>query len=129
MKRPMLGGAHRGPVPATRQRRTIRLTQILLVVIGLGLFAFAAMSLRDWASYDGGSSASFEQSRPPSLVQPVVLVILGGVALGAAASLGVGRTIKVPTPARLDEFVDRAERVAIERAERVAAEPQGTSST
>ena len=27
---------------------------------------------------------------------------------------------------RLDEFVDRAERVAIERAERVAAEPQGT---
>lgn len=119
----MLGGAHRGPVALSRQRRTIRLVQVILALIAVGLLVFAASSLVRWAAYDDGAAPTFERSRPPSLLQPVVLVILGVSAAGASASLGLGKTVRLPTPARLDEFVDRAESVAIERAERTATGP------
>lgn len=122
MKRPMLGGALRGPVAPSRQRRTIRLVQLLLLFMAAGLVVFAVTSATEVATYDPAGLASFERPRPPSVIQPVVLGILAVFALGAAASLGIGRTVNLPTPARLDELVGRAEGVAIERAERSATE-------
>ena len=119
----MLGGAHRGPVALDRQRRTIRLVQIILVLVALGLIAFAGFSFMEVIGYEAPSGgASFEQPRAPSLVQPVVLALLGAASMAVAASLGLGRTVKLPTPARLEEFVGRAEGAAIERAELTAQE-------
>src|SRR5688500_8486443 len=120
MKRPMLGGAHRGPVAPSRQRRTIRLVQILLVAIAVGLLVSAGFAWRRIATFEVEGRASFDRPRRSSAVQPVVLVLLSGASLAAATALG-GRTVRLPTPARLDELVGRAEGVAIERAERSAA--------
>ena len=118
----MLGGAHRGPVAPSRQRRTIRLVQALLIVMGLGLVVAAFLSLIEVTAFDPSGVASFDRPRPPSWGQPIVLAILALVSLGAASVLGLGRTVKLPTPARLEEFVGRAEGAAIDRAERSAAE-------
>ena len=129
MKRPMLGGAHRGPVALDRQRRTIRLVQIILVLVGVGLIVSAGYSFMHVVGYEAPSgSASFERPRPPSLVEPVVLAILGAVSMAVAASLGLGRTVKLPTPARPEEFVGRAEGAAIERAELTAQESRAELS-
>ena len=119
----MLGGAHRGPVALDRQRRTIRLVQIILVLVAVGLIVFAGSSFLEVVDYEAPSGgASFERPRAPSLVQPVVLALLGAASMAVAASLGLGRTVKLPTPARLEEFVGRAEGAAIERAELTAQE-------
>ena len=126
----MLGGAHRGPVAPGRQRRTIRLVQLLLVLLSGGLMMFAGYSLGRVHGYDlAQQGSSFDRPRQPSLAQPLVLVVLGGVTILAAGALGGGGTVRVPTPARLDEFVDRAERAAIERAEKSAENPEGQSAT
>ena len=126
----MLGGAHRGPVAPTRQRRTIRLVQALLVVASAGLMMFAGYALGRVHGFDlARRGTSFDRPRSPSVVQPVVLVLISGAALAAAASLGVGRTVNLPTPARLDELVGRAERVAVERAEAAAAADGETTPT
>ena len=98
MKRGMAGGAYRGPVAPTRQRRTIRLVQILLASIAVGLMWFGVVSS------DG------------ELDQAVVSVLIALVCLVAAWSLSDGPSVRVPTPARLDELAGRAESVAIERA-------------
>jgi hypothetical protein len=129
MKRGMSGGAHRGPVAVTRQRRTIRLVQLLLVAIAAGLFVFAGYSLGRVAGYDDGRRADrLDAPRRPSAVQTVVLFVLGGAALGAAATLGTGGPLRVPTPARLEELVGRAEETAIRKAEDAAAESRTTES-
>ena len=121
MKRAALGGAPRGPVGAARQRRTIRLVQVLLVLISGALLVFAGYSLGRVDGYrTARASTSFDRPRAPSVAQPVVLVILGAVAIGAAAALQKGGSVRMPTPARIDEFVGRAEQLAIEKAEREA---------
>jgi hypothetical protein len=61
-------------------------------------------------------------------VQTVVLLALGGAALGAAATLGTGGPLRVPTPARLEELVGRAEETAIRKAEAAAAESRTNES-
>lgn len=99
MKRQAVGGAHRGPVAAGRQRRTIRSTQILLLLGCLSLIAFGIFSF---------SERSTEQG--------LVLVVIGVLSGGAAYLLADGPSVRVPTPARLDELAGRAESVAIERA-------------
>lgn len=96
MKRGMAGGAYRGPVAPARQRRTIRLVQILLVLIAVGLVWFA------FAAGDGA--------------QTIVSVVIAAVCLLAAWSLSDGPSVRVPTPARLDELAGRAESIAIEKA-------------
>lgn len=122
MKRAALGGAHRGPVAPTRQRRTIRFIQALLILFGLGLFVFAAFSFQDLVRFDPAQDAgSFDSPRAPSVVQPLVLLAIGSVFLAGGILLG-GRTVRVPTPARLEELVGRAESVALERAEDAAKE-------
>jgi hypothetical protein len=107
----------------TRQRRTIRLVQLLLVAIAAGLFVFAGYSLGRVAGYDDGRRADrLDAPRRPSAVQTVVLLALGGATLGAAATLGTSGPLRIPTPARLEELVGRAEETAIRKAEEAASE-------
>src|SRR5688572_4168252 len=114
----MVGGAHRGPVEVTRQRRTIRFIQLLLVVTAAGLIAFAGYAYGRVDGYEAGQRAGeIDAPRPPSVVQTVVLVVLGAIALGGAALLQDGATVRIPTPARLDDLAGRAEQTAIEKAE------------
>ena len=122
MKRAMLGGSTRGPVEAGRQRRTIRLVQVLLVLISGALMMLAGYSFGRYQGYEAAQEASFDRPRPPSALQPLVLVLLGGVTIAAAASLQERGAMRLPTPARLDELAGRAEDAAIARAESFAAE-------
>ena len=119
MKRAALGGAHRGPVAPTRQRRTIRFIQVLLVVFGVGLLVFAVMSFLDTIGYE--PVRTIDAPREPSLVQPIVLTVVGAIFFGGGLLLG-GRTVRVPTPARLEELVGRAESVALEKAAEASRE-------
>ncbi len=121
MKRAVTGGAHRGPVAPTRQRRTIRFVQVLLVVAAAVLLVFAGYSFGRVAGYEASQRAGeIDAPREPSLVQPAVLVALGALAFGAAVLLQERSSVRVPTPARLDELTARAEQAAIDRAEEVA---------
>lgn len=124
----MGGGAHRGPVGLRRQRRTIRLVQVLLVAVAAALLMFAGYAWGRSSGYGLGTrSGAIDAPRRPSAVQTAVLGILGLAALGGALFLQGDGTVRVPTPARLDELAGRAEGLAIERAEQVAAEDAGTS--
>lgn len=98
MKRQAIAGSHRGPVAPTRQRRTIRFVQITLVLTALGLLAFGAYSVVE-----------------RTISQAVSLILIGLVAAGAAYLLSDGPSVRVPTPARLDELAGRAEKVAIDK--------------
>ena len=121
MKRAVTGGAHRGPVAPTRQRRTIRFVQILLLLTTAALLAFAGYSYGRADGYQAGQRAGeIDAPREPSQVQTVVLVVLGGIAFGAALLLQERSAVRIPTPVKLDELTERAEQVAIERAEEVA---------
>lgn len=123
VKRQALGGAHRGPVAPTRQRRTIRFVQLLLTLIACGCLVLAGYNMGRVAGYEDGRRAdSFDAPREPSTLQTIVLVVLGATAAGAALLLQGDGTVRVPTPARLDELAGRAESVAVERAEAAARE-------
>src|SRR3990170_472636 len=124
MKRGMSGGAHRGPVQPTRQRRTLRFMQILLVLISGALMVLAGYSWgRVDGFQDGRREGNIEAPSSPSMVQTVVLVALGGITIGAAALLqDRAGGVRMPTPARLEELAGRVESAAIERAEKVAEE-------
>ena len=131
MKRAALGGAHRGPVAPTRQRRTIRFIQTLLILFAIGLFVLAGYSFGRAAGFSAaGDAAEIDAPRAPSPVQGIVLVVLGSIALGGGLLLSSGGAVRIPTPARLDELVGRAESVAVERAEEAAtgSDPQPTGS-
>lgn len=117
----MTGGTHRGPLGLRRQRRTIRFVQVLLVLTAAGLLLFAGYAWGRSSGYDAGARAGeIDAPRPPSTVQTIVLTIFGLSALGGALVLQGDGTVRIPTPARLDELAGRAERQAIERAERAA---------
>lgn len=127
MKRAMGGGAHRGPVAPTRQRRTIRFVQILLLLIAAGLTGFAGYSYGRADGFDAGKRAEdIDAPREPGVAQTAVLIVLGASAFGAALILQDGSSVRIPTPARLEEFADRAERVAVERAEEAASAERAT---
>ena len=98
MKRQAIAGSHRGPVAPTRQRRTLRFVQLCFGAVGFGLIAFGAYSFAE-----------------RTIPQAVVLVFTGVVSLGAAYLLSDGPSVRIPTPARLDELAGRAEKVAIEK--------------
>lgn len=120
----MTGGTHRGPLGLRRQRRTIRFVQVLLVVTAAALLLFAGYAWGRSSGFDAGARAGeIDAPRRPSGAQTVVLSLLGGAALAGAVILQGDGTVRVPTPARLDELAGRAERQAIERAEKAAREP------
>ncbi|HYP22789.1 MAG TPA: hypothetical protein VEV43_04380 [Actinomycetota bacterium] len=128
MKRTMTGGTHRGPLGLRRQRRTIRFVQIVLVATAAALLLFAGYAWGRSAGYDAGSrSGEIDAPREPSGAQTLVLGILGLAALGGAVILQGDGTVRIPTPARLDELAGRAERQAIERAEKAAETPPAES--
>lgn len=119
----MTGGTHRGPLGLRRQRRTIRFVQILLVATAAAFLLFAGYAWGRSAGYDAGARAGeVDAPRRPSGAQIVVSSILGLAALGGALALQGDGTVRIPTPARLDELAGRAERQAIERAEKAADE-------
>jgi hypothetical protein len=122
MKRQMAGGSYRGPLGLRRQRRTIRFTQILLVLLAAGLLLWAGYSWGESGGYDKGlRDEEVGAPAPPSTVQVVVLATLGvGSLLGALLLQGGSETVRIPTPARLDELVGRAESSAVDRAEKIA---------
>jgi hypothetical protein len=123
MKRAATGGTHRGPVAHSRQRRTIRFVQILLVLIAAGLLAFAGYSWGRADGFDEGRRAGdIGGPRKPGVTQTVVLAVLGLGALGAAFALGGPGGVRIPTPARLEELSGRAEAAAIDRATHAGAE-------
>lgn len=118
----MGGGTHRGPLGLRRQRRTIRFVQIVLVLTAAGLLLFAGYAWGRTSGYDAGARAGeIDAPRRPSGVQTLVLGVLGLAALGGALILQGDGTVRIPTPARLDELAGRAELQAIERAEQVAS--------
>ncbi|MBA3350741.1 MAG: hypothetical protein H0T12_09330 [Actinobacteria bacterium] len=123
MKRNIGGGAHRGPVAPARQRRAIRLVQILMVLLAAGLLVCAGYSQGVARGYRSGrAAADLGAATPPPLAQALVLAALGAGALGAAVSLQGTGGVRIPTPARLEELAGRAEAVAVGRAERTPKE-------
>lgn len=123
MKRTMTGGTHRGPLGLRRQRRTIRFVQLLLVLTAAALLLFAGYAWGRSSGYDAGArSGAIDAPRRPDGVQAFVLSLLGLAALAGAVILQGDGTVRIPTPARLDELAGRAERQAIERAEQLAGE-------
>jgi hypothetical protein len=129
MKRQMGGGTHRGPLGLRRQRRTIRFTQILLILIAAGLLMFAGYAWGESSGYDQGRRAQ-DVGAPaePSATQVLVLGALGvGALIGALLLQGGPETVRIPTPSRLDELAGRAEVAAVDRAEQIADEQSGAN--
>lgn len=122
MKRSIGGGAHRGPVAHSRQRRTIRFMQGLLVVVAAGLLMLAGYSWGRASGFDDGKRAG-EVGGPkePGIGATVVLAGFGLGALAGAFFLGGPEGVRIPRPARLEELAGRAEAAAVDRAGRPAA--------
>lgn len=115
-------------MPFARQRRTIRFVQILLVLVSGALMMFAGYSYGRADGYDDGRRAGeIDAPKEPSIVQTVVLVTLGGVAIAGAGLLQGAGGVRIPTPARLEELTGRAESAAVERAEKVAREQESST--
>lgn len=96
--------------------------QVMLVAIAAALLMFAGYS---WGRADGFDAGrrSTEAGGPtrPSVVQVLVLGVLGLGSLAGAYALGGPGGVRIPTPARLDELAGRAEATAVERAEKRAS--------
>lgn len=106
-----------------RQRRAIRIVQILMVIIAAGLLVYAGYTLGLANGYRSGRQAGdLGAPTPPPLAQTLVLTALGAGALCAAVSLHGPAGVRIPTPARLDELAGRAEAVAVTRAEESSKE-------
>jgi hypothetical protein len=116
MKRAMTGGTHRGPVAHGRQRRTIRLMQVLLIVVAAVLLMFAGYSWGRADGFDDARAGQIAPPRAPGIAQVVVPATLALVAIGAAFWLGGPGGVRIPTPARLEELAGRAEEAAVQRA-------------
>ena len=95
--------------------------QVVLVLLAAAFLVFAGYSLGRVDGFSDGRRANqIDAPRPPSVVQPAVLIALGLGALVGALLLQGPQGVRVPTPARLDELTGRAEQSAVERAERMA---------
>ncbi|HEV3472319.1 MAG TPA: hypothetical protein VG408_03825 [Actinomycetota bacterium] len=117
MKRGMGGGSYRGPLGLRRQRRTIRFVQVLLIGVGFGLAGLALVSLGEVRDRPDPLTLAVEGS----IAQPIVLGLLALFSWFAAWLLADGLgSVRIPTPARLDELAGRAEDAAIARAEEAA---------
>ena len=108
-----------------RQRRTLRLVQVLLVLIAGGLLMFAGYALGKSAGFEDGRAADdLGGPSKPGLAETIVPAALGLCALGAALALQGPEGLRMPSPARLDELAGRAEETAIGKAESIAAEQE-----
>ncbi len=123
MKRGMVGGAYRGPVAVSRQRRTIRFIQALLILIAAGLLAFAGYSYGHKAGFEDGQRADeIDAPAEPSASQGIVLAILGLGAFAGALILQVEGGVRLLTPAKLRELEEAgALPIALEEEEEAEA--------
>ncbi|MEA2499590.1 MAG: hypothetical protein QOH26_1995 [Actinomycetota bacterium] len=126
----MVGGAYRGPVGLGRQRRTIRLVQVILVSIAAGLLMFAGYSLGRVNGYERGQRSD-ELGAPskPAATQTIVLAILGLAALGGALAIQSEGGVRLLTPARLRDMEERGEGAPIPMEEPVTPEPRPEAAT
>jgi hypothetical protein len=106
----MVGGAYRGPVGFGRQRRTIRIVQVLLVLIAGGLLVFAGYSMGQSSGYERGQKSD-ELGAPskPGVSQTIALTILGLAFLGGAFAIQSEGGVRLLTPARLRDMELRGE--------------------
>ena len=98
--------------------------QGLFVLIAIGLVVLAVSSVGDL----GDTGSAFDAPRERSILQPIVLGVMAVLSVAAAFALQDGKTVRIPTPARLEELVGRAEATALERAEAIAKEQSATSA-
>ena len=120
----MVGGAYRGPVGLQRQRRTIRMVQIFLIVIAAGLLLFAGYSLGRSSGYDRGLKADELGAPPrPAVSQTIVLVILGLGALAGSLAIQSEGGVRLLTPARLRDMELRGEGIPIEMEDEATPPP------
>jgi hypothetical protein len=134
----MVGGAYRGPVGFGRQRRTIRIVQVLLVLIAGGLLLFAGYSLGQSSGYERGQKSD-ELGAPskPGASQTIALTILGLAFLGGAFAIQSEGGVRLLTPARLRDMELRGEgapirmEVDVDPAEAAATteSPEGAAET
>jgi hypothetical protein len=103
--------------------------QALLVVVAAGLLMLAGYSWGRASGFDAGKRAN-EVGGPkePGLGATIVLGAFGLGALAGAFVLGGPEGVRIPSPARLDELVGRAEAVAVEKAESAAKESEGAGA-
>jgi hypothetical protein len=99
--------------------------QIIFVSFACAAIVWAIFSFADVVGHE--SATRFDAPAPPSWGQPIALVLLGAVSLGAAFILQDGRSVRIPTPAKLDELAGRAEATAVERARQIAEEQSASS--
>ncbi len=119
----MGGGSARGPVAHSRQRRTIRFMQGLLIAMAAALLLLAGYSWGRAAGYDQGLAAGdIDAPSAPSTTQTVVLITLGTGSLAGAFLLQRDGVAVVPTPAKLDTLAGRAEQAMIEKAASISAQ-------
>lgn len=119
----MGGGSARGPVAHSRQRRTIRFMQGLLIAMAAALLLFAGYSWGRSAGYEEGLAAGdIDAPSAPSTTQTVVLVLLGAGSLAGAFLLQRDGVAVVPTPAKLDTLAGRAEQAMIEKSGSISAQ-------
>nr|MBA2600922.1 hypothetical protein [Actinomycetota bacterium] len=125
MKRSMGGGSARGPVAHSRQRRTIRFMQGLLIAMAAALLLLAGYSWGRAAGYDQGLAAGdIDAPSAPSTTQTIVLITLGAGSLAGAFLLQRDGVAVVPTPAKLDTLAGRAEQAMIEKAASISAQSE-----
>lgn len=117
VKRAAVAGVRRGPAALGRQRRTLRLMQILLIGLAVAFLVFAGYSWGRGSASGGGPTSG---AREPGPGQVIVLIIFGVVSISAAVGLQARGGLRMPVPARLDELAGRAESAAIAEAERGA---------
>lgn len=99
-----------------RQRRTIRLVQLLLVALGAGLLFFSGYS---FAGKDGGDE-DLDAGRSTPMSQVVVTAMLGIGGVAAALALQTEGGVRLLTPAKLREMEEAGE-LPIEVEEEVQA--------
>lgn len=98
-------------------------------MFAIGLFVFAGYSFGMAAGYeDGARAGDIDAPSEPSEVKAVVLVLLGGASLASGMLLSSGGAVRVPTPARLEELVGRAEAVALSKAAEAAQSPSANKT-
>ena len=120
----MVGGAYRGPVGLQRQRRTIRMVQVFLVVIAAGLLVFAGFSMGRSGGYERGLKADeLGAPKKPATSQTIVLVILGLGALAGALAIQSEGGVRLLTPARLRDMELRGEGIPIEMEDEATPPP------
>ena len=100
MKRGMSGKTRRGSPPLPRQRKALRVVQLTLAALALGLAALAVAAFNQHRHPLPASSVLGESHRP-GFGEVIALGAAAAGMGGAALSMG-GRVVRGPEPQTLD---------------------------